>query len=227
MRHKPTASNLSKFDFVMLVRELYLFKNLLLLFCALRLTFRAARMHGEMKETSELNIPLEEPSVRPVPDPLIEPHSLLSAELSRLASEISDLEASHLTRMESAVQQLRQNITAEISAEIHQRLESDFQRELSILRNEMEQRERTAQEQWEQERSALARENEILKAQTSSSSGLAKAIADVEAELATIEHEIQVLLDDPKAPLSSLVHKNARKTELEAYLKGLRFRTQA
>ncbi len=54
-----------------------------------------------------------------------------------------------------------------------------------------------------------------------SSSVLEQEVARVQAVLA----EVIKLIDDPASALSTVMRKNAEKTELESYLKGIRFAT--
>ena len=48
-------------------------------------------------------------------------------------------------------------------------------------------------------------------------------IAQTERALVEIRREIQIMIDDPDADLSRLMRKNAQRTEMEAYYKGLTF----
>jgi len=54
-----------------------------------------------------------------------------------------------------------------------------------------------------------------------SSAKLAKEIARVERMLA----DVMKLIDDPASALSTVMRKNMEKTELESYLRGIRFAT--
>jgi hypothetical protein len=52
-------------------------------------------------------------------------------------------------------------------------------------------------------------------------------LAQTERALAELQREIQVLLDDTNADLARLMRKNAQRSQLEAYYKGLTFQLSA
>jgi len=123
----------------------------------------------------------------------------------------------------AAALQLREDLRVQITAEVHKQLENEFQNEIRLLRNEFEERMETATAKWLEERESLIHDNEELR-RLCNMERLQAAVAEAEAAIAQIQKEIQDMLDDPNAELSGLIQKNARKTDLESYLRGLRYR---
>jgi chromosome segregation ATPase len=144
-------------------------------------------------------------------DPLVEPLSQLATELSRIAAEIQAVECSHLERMETASAELRKQVEVEVQAQV-----------ASVYAG-FEERLRSAAAEWDAERQSLQKQIEQSRRTHSNDHGREEEVARTEAALAQIDREIQAMLDDPNGDLSQIMRKNALKSELQAYFKGLTF----
>ena len=170
------------------------------------------RDRADISDVSELAVEVQGPA-----DPFVEPLSLLTSELSRIAVSISQLERSHSEQMENAAAQLRHQIAADLQI----RHRGEFEMGIQALREEFEERMRSAADQWEVERSSLLNEIEDLRHRNPSQ--LAQEVAQTEAALEELQKKIQQMLDDPAIELWRVMRENARQEKLEAYLNGLKF----
>jgi hypothetical protein len=157
-------------------------------------------------------------------DPFVEPLSLLSTELERLSSEIHAIEAAHSERIEQASVRLRESLQKTIEQEVRQRLDCEFQKGIQIVRAEVEERARAAAENWDAERHSLMTELKRFKG-TQSIECVWDQIAKTEATLDELCKRIQITIDDSEVDLTELMRMSTQKSELQAYLKGLRFVT--
>jgi DNA repair exonuclease SbcCD ATPase subunit len=148
---------------------------------------------------------------------------LLVAELAGITSRIQEIEHSHLERMESAATQLRDRLRDQIATEVRNQLQAEFQTGMEIIREEFKERMSAATAQWEAERQSLLNEIEDLR-QRSNSRDTTAEVAQTEAELEAVQKKIQAMLDDSTVELSRVMKENSRQMELQAYLKGLRFK---
>jgi hypothetical protein len=145
-------------------------------------------------------------------DPLVEPLSQLATELTRIAAEIQAVECSHLERMEAAAAELRKQVEEEVQAQV------------ASVYSSFEDKMRSAAAEWQAERAALLNQLEQSRSRKpSNDAGRADEVAQTQAALALLDRDTQALLDDPNGDLSQIMRKNAQKSELLAYLKGLTF----
>ena len=151
----------------------------------------------------------------PQPDPFVEALSLLASELSGISARIQQLERSHFERMETAAAKLREQITADLKNQHRAEIQSGIQ----IIREQYEQRLRSAAAQWEAERQSLSEDL----ARQRNSSKVAQEVKQTEAALEELQKEIQAMLDNPTVDLSRVMQESARQQQLQAYLKGLKF----
>ena len=151
----------------------------------------------------------------PQPDPFVEALSLLASELSGISARIQQLERSHFERMETAAAKLREQITADLKNQHRAEIQSGIQ----IIREQYEQRLRSAAAQWEAERQSLSEDL----ARQRNSSKLSQEVEQTEATLETLQETIQTMLDNPTVDLSRVMQEKARQQQLQAYLKGLKF----
>src|SRR5437867_9751997 len=125
----------------------------------------------------------------PQPDPFVEALSLLASELSGISARIQQLERSHFERMETAAAKLREQITADLKNQHRAEIQSGIQ----IIREQYEQRLRSAAAQWEAERQSLSEDL----ARQRNSSKVAQEVKQTEAALEELQKEIQAMLDNP------------------------------
>jgi vacuolar-type H+-ATPase subunit I/STV1 len=176
-------------------------------------TATSKRDRPNTSNASELATDAQRPA-----DPFVEPLSLLSCRLSDIATSIVQLERSHFQQMENAIAQLRD----QIAADLQNRYQDQFETGIQVFRDEYEERIRSATALWECERRSLLNEMEHLRHRNPPE--LAGEIAQSEAALEAIHQKIQAMLDDPTVELSRAMQEKARQQELEAYLKGLKFK---
>ena len=137
---------------------------------------------------------------------LVEPLSLLMSELTEIATRIEGVHQSHCARVEAAAVRLQDMLTEQVTADLRQRLDCEFQEAAHAIRTELEERMRVATDQCQRDRRELSIE-----------------IAQSQAALNQIRITIQTMLNDPSVAISKLVRARAREGELAAYLKGLNF----
>ncbi len=155
-------------------------------------------------------------------DILVEPLSLLMSELTEIAARIESVHKSHASRVEAAAVQLRDTLTEQVTADLRQRLDYEFQEAARVIRTELEERMRSAGDQWAVERDLLLRQIATLR--KSDRRELSIEIAQSEAALQEVRTTIQSMVNDPSVAISKLVRAKAREGELAAYLKGLHFK---
>jgi len=160
------------------------------------------------------------------PDLFVEPLSLLASELSEIAAKIQTLQDAHSARIEAAATRLQDGLQEQISTELRQRLECEFQEGTRVIRAEFEERIRQSTEQWMLERASMQSEIANLRA-ASDRRELLLEVAQTEAALTELKTKIQSMVDDPTVAMSKLVRASAREAELGAYLKGLQFKAGA
>ena len=93
------------------------------------------------------------------------------------------------------------------------------------LEAEFDERVRALTSQWHAEREKLINENQELRS-LGNVEQTKVAIEEAEAALAGLNAEIQKMLIDDSAELSMVIQKRAQKSDIEAYLRGLRFRVK-
>jgi hypothetical protein len=155
-------------------------------------------------------------------DVLVEPLSLLMSELTEIAARIESVHKSHASRVEAAAVQLRDTLIEQVTADLRQRLDCEFQDAARVIRTELEERMRAAGNQWAVERDSLLRQIATLR--KSDRRELSIEIAQSEAALQEVRTTIQAMVSDPSVAISKLVRAKAREGELAAYLKGLHFK---
>ena len=88
---------------------------------------------------------------------------------------------------------------------------------------QFDERMRTATDAWALERQTFL--NEIANLRSSfDRRELSTEIAQCEAALIEVRKTIDAMVDDPSVEIAKLVRLSAREAELQAYLKGLRFK---
>jgi len=152
---------------------------------------------------------------------LVEPLSLLMSELTEIATRIEGVHQSHSARVEAAAVRLQDMLTEQVTADLRQRLDCEFQEAAHAIRTELEERMRVATDQWALERKSLL--HEIASLRQRDRRELSIEIAQSQAALNQIRITIQTMLNDPSVAISKLVRARAREGELAAYLKGLNF----
>jgi hypothetical protein len=157
-------------------------------------------------------------------DVLVEPLSLLMLELTEIASRIESVHKSHSERVEAAAAQLREALTEQITRELRQRLDCEFQEAAGVMRAELEERMRAASAEWASERNSLLSEIAVLR--KNADRELSTEIAQSEAALDQVRVNIHTMVNDPSVAISKLVRAKAREGELAAYLKGLKFKVE-
>jgi len=158
-------------------------------------------------------------------DVFVEPLSLLSSELMDIASRIQALQDSHSARMETAASRLQDALREQITTNLKQRLDCEFQEGTRVIRAEFEERLRGATQQWAAERQAF--QNQISQLRGSADRPeLQLEIAQTEKAILELRSRIETMVDDPTVALSKLVQASAREAELHAYLKGLKFKVE-
>ena len=153
----------------------------------------------------------------------VEPLSLLSSDLAQIAARIQSLETAHLARMEAAVAQLEESLREKITASLQQRHDGELQEGTRVIRAEFDERMRQATDQWTTERQSLMKEIASLRA-IADRRELSTEIAQTETALSELRNRLDAIADDPNVSASKLLRATARESELQAYLKGLRFK---
>ena len=156
-------------------------------------------------------------------DVFVEPLSLLASELMDIAGRIANLQESHSARMETAAGRLQDVLREQITTNLKQRLDCEFQEGTRVIRAEFDERLRLSTQQWAQERQALQNQIAILRGSTDRHE-LQLEIAQTEKAISELRNRIETMVDDPTVALSKLVQASAREAELHAYLKGLKFK---
>ena len=155
-------------------------------------------------------------------DVLVEPLSLLMSELTEIATRIECVHKSHAARIEAAAVQLRADITEQVTSDLRQQLDIEFQEAARVIRTDFEERMRIAADQWAVERKSLLQE--IASLHNTDRRALSSEIAQSEAALTQVRSTIETMVNDPSVAISKLVRAKARAGELAAYLKGLNFK---
>jgi chromosome segregation ATPase len=156
-------------------------------------------------------------------DVFVEPLSLLSSELMDIAGRIQNLQDLHSARMESAAGRLQDILREQITTNLKQRLDCEFQEGTRVIRAEFDERLRGATQQWAAEKQSL--QNQIASLRSSADRPeLQLEIAQTEKAILELRSRIETMVDDPTVALSKLVQASARESELHAYLKGLKFK---
>ena len=156
-------------------------------------------------------------------DVFVEPLSVLSSDLAEIAARIQSLENAHAARMEAAASQFEEALREKITASLQKRLDCEFQEGTRVIRSQFEERMRLATDQWATERQALLKEIATLRA-SSDRRELSTEIAQTETALIELRSRIERMADDPAVSASKLLRATAREAELQAYLKGLKFK---
>jgi soluble cytochrome b562 len=156
-------------------------------------------------------------------DVFVEPLSLLSSDLAQIAARIQSLENAHSARMEAAASRLEEALREKITASLQQRLDCEFQEGTRVIRSEFDERMRLATDQWTTERQSLMKEIASLRL-SADRRELSTEIAQTETTLIELRNRIEAMVDDPTVLASKLLRATAREAELNAYLKGLRFK---
>jgi hypothetical protein len=156
-------------------------------------------------------------------DVFVEPLSLLSSDLAEVAARIQSLENAHALRMEAAASKLEEALREKITASLQKRLDYEFQEGTRVIRTQFEERMRLATDQWTTERQALLKEIATLRSSTDRREHPTE-IAQTETALAELRIRIERMADDPAVSASKLLRATAREAELQAYLKGLKFK---
>jgi len=155
-------------------------------------------------------------------DVLVEPLSLLMSELTDIATRIENVHKSHAARVEAAAVQLRDSITEQVTSDLRQQLDCEYEEAVQVIRTELEERMRIASDQWAVERKSLLQE--IAGLRNSDRREVSAEIAQSQAALSQVRTTIETMVNDPSVAISKLVRARAREGELVAYLKGLNFR---
>lgn len=156
-------------------------------------------------------------------DVFVEPLSLLSSDLAEIAARIQNLENAHAARMEAAASRLEEALREKITTSLQERLDYEFQEGTTVIRSQFEERMRLATDQWEIERQALLKE--IAKLRTMDRRDLSTEIAQTETALTELRNRIDEMVDGGSSVgVSRLLKATAREAELQAYLKGLKFK---
>jgi ASC-1-like (ASCH) protein len=158
-------------------------------------------------------------------DPLVEPLSFLSAELTDIATAIQTIETRYFDMLQTAVAELRETAHEEIKAEQQRLFDGQLQEGLRIVRDQLEERFRTATQEWQTEKEELKAEVESLR-RYSNLEDVLKEISQTEAVIGELKKEIDSAIDDPSVELSKIIQKNSQLEELRAYARGLSFRTE-
>jgi hypothetical protein len=158
---------------------------------------------------------------------------------TRLMQAVHDTEASLQAQTAQHVEQARQEIRDELNAKFQNDLQSaldnlteNFNTERTRFDKELRHAVDAAA-QLEAERSGLIAEVERARDDVASAAKAAAAAppsaaqpAALQDEMAKAEarlQEILKLIEDPAAELSTVIRKNVEKSEVEAYLRGMRF----
>lgn len=156
-------------------------------------------------------------------DPLIEPLSVLSAELVDMANRLQSVRTAHVASIEAAAAQLQISLREQITESLQQRLDADFQKAVQVIRAEFDERLRTAEAAWAEERQSLSKEIEHLR-RSGDTRELSVEIAQAETALIQLRSTIGEMLDDPHIEISKLLRARTRETELQTYIRGLQFK---
>jgi chromosome segregation ATPase len=147
----------------------------------------------------------------------------LASELMDIAGRIQNLQESHSARMETAAGRLQDILREQITTNLKQRLDCEFQEGTRVIRAEYEERIRVGTQQWALERQSLQNQIATLRA-AADRHELQLEIAQTEKAISELRNRIETMVDDPTVALSKLVQASAREAELHAYLKGLKFK---
>jgi hypothetical protein len=158
-------------------------------------------------------------------DVFVEPLSLLATELMDIAGRIQSLQDSHSARMETAAGRLQDILREQITTNLKQRLDCEFQEGTRVIRAEFEERMRASTQQWAAERQQLQNQIAALRG-SADRPELQLEIAQTEKAILELRNRIETMVDDPTVALSKLVQASAREAELHAYLKGLKFKVE-
>jgi hypothetical protein len=154
-------------------------------------------------------------------DVLVEPLSMLMSEMTEIAARIESVHKSHSARVEVAAAQLRDIITEQVTSNLRQQLDCEFQEAVRVIRSELEERMLVASDQWAVERKSLMQE--IASLRKIDRRELSTEIAQSESALNQVRITIETMVNDPSIAIAKLVRAKAREGELAAYLKGLNF----
>jgi hypothetical protein len=161
---------------------------------------------------------------------------------SRLMQAVHDTEASLQAQTAQHVEQARQEVRDELTSKFQtdlqaslDKLNGDFETERARFDKELKHAVDAAA-QLESERSGLIVEVQRVKDEAAAATAKAAAAvstpvqavlpAGLEEEVARSESKLQEVLkiiDDPATELSTVIRKNVEKSEIEAYLRGMRF----
>jgi hypothetical protein len=112
-----------------------------------------------------------------------------------------------------------------VTHELRQRMDFEFQEATRVIRAEVEERMRMADDEWAAERQSLQRQIASLR-NSGDRRELSTEIAQSEAALDQVRDTIDTMVNDPSVAISKLVRAKAREGELSAYLKGLKFKAE-
>src|SRR5262245_23162024 len=133
-------------------------------------------------------------------DVLVEPLSLLMSEMTEIATRIEGVHKSHAARVEAAAVQLRADITEQVTSDVRERLDIQFQEAARDIWAEFEERMRIATDQWDVERKSLLQE--IASLRNSDRRALSSEIAQSEAALTQVRITIETMVNDPSIAIS-------------------------
>jgi len=134
------------------------------------------------------------------------------AERNELTQQIAKLEEEFSKAQEIAEQGIRTPLSRELEAKLE---------EASAEKVRLEQEFQTASAQWTAERERL--ESDLKGMRQTGSGDVSDAVRAEIARIESLLDDMSKRIDDPGIDLSSTIRINRQRTELEAYLKGLRY----
>src|SRR6185436_19045054 len=125
-------------------------------------------------------------------DVLVEPLSLLMSELTEIAVRIENVHKTHAARVEEAAVQLRESVKEQVTSDVKQQLDCEFQEAARVMRTEFEERLQAFSEQWAAERKSL--QQEIANLRKIDRSELSTEIAQSQAALSQARMTIETMV---------------------------------
>ena len=184
------------------------------------------------------------PQVARPADKVLEALATLAALLDRTINEVKNLDGDFQTRLMQAVHDTESSLQAqtaehverarqEVQEQLNTKFQGDLQSALDGLKSEFE----IERERYDKERSGLIAEMQRVKEESATEIEMARAEAKASASSVTISmsleeemahaearlEDILKIIDDPATELSTVIRKNVEKSEVEAYLRGMRF----
>ena len=172
-----------------------------------------------------MNTELVQVDSAPSPDSAKQPFGEASPKLNRLIDGIRSMEQWYAAELERRITSLTELLKGQITEELRSQFSSELESRSEGIRKQYEERLYSQTSHWRSQRESLEKEVEELRRRTSA---LLEEIATTEAAIKTstnrgiVQTEVHIL---DAASLSKQLQSRVEELELNAYLRGLKFRT--